>query len=204
MKLYCVCASICTCILGQQGKAGAVAPSRPSFGAAADRAAAHQFARSLSHKTSLTSSPDRQCMPSMPESPFAGGKIAAGGIPETPQQGSGVPPSMRVRALSRQFSEKTQQPHTARLAAMEQTHRAPVFCICLVIFLVASPFSLATRNHQLCQPTVLYVLTNMMTSFRASWLNHLPGAYYPLAKRVECSVTKILCRGIFLCVCAGI
>ena len=116
-----VCVSIASlshAVSGQQeGRAGAIAPSRPSFGAAADRAAAHQFARSLSHKTSLTSSPDRQSTPSMPDSPFAGGKIAAKGIPETPQQGSGVPPSMRVRALSRQFSGKTQRPQTARSAA---------------------------------------------------------------------------------------
>ena len=49
-------------------------------------------------------------MPSMPETHFAQGP--PGASPETPQQV--VPPSMRVRTLSRQFSEKAQQPQTAR------------------------------------------------------------------------------------------
>lgn len=85
-------------------------PAKPSLGTAADRAAAHQFARSLSQKGSLSGLPDRQAMPSMPQTPFA--QASARGSPETPQQV--VPPSMRVRSLSRQFSERAQQLQTTR------------------------------------------------------------------------------------------
>ncbi len=85
-------------------------PAKPSLGTAADRAAAHQFARSLSQKGSVSGLPDRQAMPSMPQTPFA--QASARGSPETPQQE--VPPSMRVRSLSRQFSERAQQLQTTR------------------------------------------------------------------------------------------
>ena len=96
-----------------------MAGSRPSFGAAADRAAAHQFARSLSHKISLPASPEKQVMP---ESPFAEADSAtpSGAGLDSSQQGVGVgvgaPPSMRVRTLSRPFSEKTQQSQIVRSA----------------------------------------------------------------------------------------
>lgn len=87
-------------------------PAKPSLGTAADRAAAHQFARSLSQKGSASGLPDRQVtgMPSMPQTPFA--QALAQGSPETPQQE--VPHSMRVRSLSRQFSERAQQLQTTR------------------------------------------------------------------------------------------
>lgn len=85
-------------------------PAKPSLGTAADRAAAHQFAGSLSQKGSVSGSSDRQAMPSMPPTPFA--QASARGSPETPQQE--VPPSMRVRSLSRQFSERAQQLQTSR------------------------------------------------------------------------------------------
>ena len=97
---------------GQQG-GRAVAGNQPSIGAAADRAAAHQFARSLSHTTSLPASPETQAMP---KSPFAAASKGAGS--EASQQGVGAPPSLGVRTLSRHFSEKkTQQPQTVRSAA---------------------------------------------------------------------------------------
>ncbi|KAL0038787.1 hypothetical protein WJX79_007865 [Trebouxia sp. C0005] len=93
-------------------------PAKPSLGTAADRAAAHQFARSLSQKGSVSGLPDRQAMPSMPLTPFA--QASARGSPETPQQE--VPPSMRVRSLSRQFSERAQQLQTTRsLSQSRQT-----------------------------------------------------------------------------------
>ena len=87
-------------------------PVKPSLGTAADRAAAHQFARSLSQKGLASGLPDRQVtgMPSMPQTPFA--QASARGSPETPQQE--VHPSMRVRSLSRQFSERAQQLQTTR------------------------------------------------------------------------------------------
>ena len=101
----------------QEGRA--VAGSGPSFGAAADRAAAHQFARSLSHKTSLPASTEKQ---GVLESPFAEADSSApsGAGLNSPQQGVGAgvgaPPSMNVRTLSRHFSEKTQQSQIARSA----------------------------------------------------------------------------------------
>ena len=88
----------------------ALTPAQPTLGSAADRAAAHTFARSLSSKSALTVSPNRLALPSMPETPFA--QMASGSSPDTPQQG--VPPSMRVRALSRKFAEVTQQPLSNR------------------------------------------------------------------------------------------
>ncbi|DBB16724.1 TPA: hypothetical protein ACH3X3_014968 [Trebouxia sp. C0006] len=85
-------------------------PAKPSLGTAADRAAAHQFARSLSQKGPVSGLPDRQAMPSVPQTPFA--RASAWGSPERPQQEA--PPSMRVRSLSRQFSERAQQLQTTR------------------------------------------------------------------------------------------
>ena len=115
------------CYTTGQQEDRAVAGSRPSFGGAADRAAAHQFARSLSQKTSVPASPEKQVML---ESPFAAADTAAdtpsGAGLDRSQQGVGVlvgvPPSIRVRALSRQFSEKTQQSQIARSAAIVCLH----------------------------------------------------------------------------------
>ena len=61
-------------------------PIRPSLGAAADRAAAHQFARGLSQRGSVPASPDSKAPSStaVVSSPFAAD--LAGPMPATPQQ----------------------------------------------------------------------------------------------------------------------
>ena len=90
MLVYAYC-MLTTCTLLTFCYAAAVpsSPMKPSTGAAADRAAAHQFARGLSQRGSVPASPDSKPQGSTVfSSPFAADP--AGPTPATPQQEVGT------------------------------------------------------------------------------------------------------------------